>query len=149
MNKLYENRYVKFILPQYGLARDKSLDLSLTTSNVSEHEFKINNRVDLTNLTVYSVDPPGCEDADDAFSIYQEKGKMFLVIHIADPTENIDIKSDLWNDICKRIVTRYPSNRKPIHMMPDEIMEISSLMSNEYGNIKTRFRLKQKYVKKL
>ena len=78
----------------------------------------------------------GCEDADDAFSIYVENEKLYLAIHIADPTEYINIKSDLWKDIVDRVVTRYPSNRKPVHMMPEKIMAKASLMDNEYGNIK-------------
>jgi exoribonuclease R len=86
--------------------------------------------------STYSVDPDGCEDADDAFSIYEENEKLFLAIHIADPTEYINIKSSLWEDVGKRIVTRYPSNNPPIHMMPNEIMEKSSLMVNRYGEIK-------------
>ena len=69
-------------------------------------------------------------------TIYVENEKLYLAIHIADPTEYIDIKSDLWKNIMDRVVTRYPSNRKPVHMMPEKIMAKASLMDNEYGNIK-------------
>jgi exoribonuclease R len=47
----------------------------------------------------YSIDPAGCEDADDAFSIYEENEKMFLAIHIADPTEYINVQSSLSPEI--------------------------------------------------
>ena len=44
--------------------------------------------------------------ADDAFSIYEENEELFLAIHIADPTEHINIDSSLWRDIEKKIVTK-------------------------------------------
>jgi exoribonuclease R len=134
----FEKEYSKNIEKLYGEKRNNQVDIGLINlNNLSlPHKYQIDYRVDMTNIDVYSIDPDGCEDADDAFSIYTENNKFFLAIHIADPTEYINIRSDLWHDIEKRIITRYPSNRKPIHMMPNEIMEKSSLMENDYGNIK-------------
>ena len=66
----------------------------------------------------------------------EENDKLWLAIHIADPTEHIHIDSCLWKNIEQNVVTRYPSNKKPIHMMPNEIMEKASLMVNQYGDIK-------------
>ncbi len=88
------------------------------------------------NTFRWTVSNGGCEDADDAFSIYEEDNKLFLAIHIADPTEYINIDSSLWKNIEERVVTRYPSNKKPIHMIPNEIMEKSSLMVNKHGSLK-------------
>ena len=56
-----------------------------------------------------------------------------LAIHIADPTSYIDSSSGLFADMIKRTVTHYPSNKNPVHMMPKEIMELSSLTENYYG----------------
>ena len=98
--------------------------------NMLSHKYTISDRVDFTKYDVYSIDPEGCTDADDAFSIYKEDNKLFLIIHIADPTEYINIESKLWTNICKRVVTRYPSNNSPIHMMPNRIIELSSLMDD-------------------
>lgn len=135
---IFEHNYSKYVAKLYGEQRDKSADITLINLNKLSmpHEYIIDYRVDMTNINTYSVDPDGCEDADDAFSVYEQNDKLYLAIHIADPTEYININSDLWNDIEKRIITRYPSNTKPIHMMPNEIMEKSSLMENSYGNIK-------------
>ena len=91
----------------------------------------------MTQHDVYSIDPDGCEDADDAFSIYREDDKLFLAIHIADPTEYIQLNSPLWKDMEIRSITRYPSNNPPIHMMPHDIMEKASLMDNRHGCIKS------------
>ena len=136
MNRVYEEKYDKNILSLYGHYRNVEEDLVLEKTNNHHHKYIVTKRLDMTNTPVYSVDLPGCQDADDAFSIYKYKGKFWLAIHIADPTEYIDIQSDLWKSIMDRIVTRYPSNHKPIHMMPEDIMDRASLMVNKYGAIK-------------
>jgi len=131
-NEHYEQIYTKHIESLYGPRIDDDEFIYSHNANI----YSINSRMDFTNIETYSIDPDGCEDADDAFSIYMEKHKLWLAIHIADPTEYIDIKSQLWQDIETRIITKYPSNRKPIHMLPHQLMEMSSLMENNYGNIK-------------
>ena len=118
----YYINYNHFIEPLYGSKRNSSVDKVLLENNLIPHKYSIANRVDMTRYDVYSIDPEGCEDADDAFSIYKENDKLFLAIHIADPTEFINKESTLWNSIENKIVTRYPSNTKPIHLIPDEIM---------------------------
>ena len=84
----------------------------------------------MTKHESYTIDPTGCTDADDAFSIFAEGEKMYLAIHIADPTEYIPLSSALWRDICKRVTTKYPSNRPPIHMMPASILSLASLQGS-------------------
>jgi len=132
----YNNKYDELVEPLYGVKRDSTSDNILLQSNVIPHTYSVTERIDMTMHKTYSIDPAGCEDADDAFSIYEENEKMFLAIHIADPTEYINIQSSLWEDVEKRIVTRYPSNKPPIHMIPKETMEKASLMVNQYGEIK-------------
>lgn len=134
MNEFDEN-YAKYVEVQYGDKRDPVRDASMIASNdlLLPHAYTVSDRVDMTNIDVYSVDPVGCEDADDAFSVYTEFGRTFLAIHIADPTEFISMRSDLWLDIENKVITMYPSNTKPVHMMPHEIMERASLMDNGIG----------------
>ena len=135
-NTLFNSNYDKLIEPLYGIKRNIEEDKLLLQDNIVPSTYNICDRVDMTKHTVYSIDPDGCEDADDAFSIYEENDKLWLAIHIADPTEHINIDSCLWKNIEQNVVTRYPSNKKPIHMMPNEIMEKASLMVNQYGDIK-------------
>jgi exoribonuclease R len=135
-NESYEHLYSVSIEPLYGSIRNILEDNNTCNNNTCPHDYTIHQRTDFTEYSTYSIDPPGCEDADDAFSVYKENERLYLVIHIADPTELININSSLWSDIKKRIVTRYPSNRKPVHMMPQDIVERSSLMENKYGNTK-------------
>ena len=147
-NIYYEKIYTKHIETLYGTKRDIEKDELLLQSNNYPHVYSITERVDLTTIETYSIDPEGCEDADDAFSIFlNEKNELILIVHIADPTEYIDLYSKLWEDIENNVVTRYPSNRKPFHMMPDEIMEKASLMENKYGCIKKAISIKTKIDK--
>jgi exoribonuclease R len=136
-----DNSYFEYLYDQYILGlytpTDDIYDKNIFVENSIPHKYSvIEERIDMTNIECYSVDPDGCEDADDAFSIYIENGKIMLAIHIADPTEYINIESTQWKTIQNRIVTRYPSNRKPFHMMSYDIMEKSSLMANKYGDVK-------------
>lgn len=135
-NDNYEFIYTKHIETLYGPKRDNIYDNELLKNNSIPHDYFIYNRTNLTHLETYSIDPDNCEDADDAFSIYFENDKLYLAIHIADPTELININSELWTSIERQAITKYPSNRKPIHLIPDFIMHMASLMDNKYGNIK-------------
>ena len=144
-NDLFETNYAKYIEPIYW---QLSNPIEFTDFSLNTHKYKINNsnRCDMTNLHVFSIDPPGCKDADDAFSIYyQNKNhikKLYLIIHIADPTEYIDISSNLWKNICERVTTKYLSNRPSIPMMPNKILELSSLMTNSTSEIKKTISIK-------
>jgi len=120
-NQLYEQTYSQVIEPTYGLREDK------VQLDIGPHEYSISSRIDMTKHETYSIDPIGCTDADDAFSIFTEDGKMFLAIHIADPTDYIPLSSALWRDMCNRVTTKYPSNRPPIHMMPASVLSLASL----------------------
>ena len=132
VNDSFELNYTKCVEPVYGEKRNVYEDNEITKNIFEKHEYSIdiNERISMIEHEVYSIDPDGCEDADDAFSIYSDNSKLYLAIHIADPTEYIKLNSDLWNNIVKRTTTKYPSNRKPIHMIPDDIMRLSSLKGN-------------------
>ena len=123
----FEDIYNQKILPMYGGKRNILKDQLLLSNNKYPHLLSVTDRVDLTYLEVYSVDPNNCSDADDAFSIYENDDKMYLVIHIADPTYYIGLDTLLWKDILQNNITKYPSNNSPNHLMPHKIMELSSL----------------------
>lgn len=137
-NQIYEDNYTNIVEPKYGNKRDVAKDEILTNNIMIPHDYSIKKteRVDMTSYETYSIDPIGCKDADDAFSVYTDNNKLYFAIHIADPTEYIDLNSNLWKDIVSRTTTKYPSNRAPIHMMPDKVLELSSLQGSEEGNTK-------------
>ena len=82
-------------------------------------------RKDLTHHTVYTIDPEGCEDADDGFSTT----KNSLFVHIADPTTYFTASSQTFTDIMNNGVTQYPSLNKPHHMCPRPVVTQASLMN--------------------
>ena len=132
MNNYFEQNYTYLIESLYRPLSHVYLESDVTYP----HQYSVLDREDFTMYETYSIDPDGCEDADDAFSIYTVNNTLFLAIHIADPTEYINLESNTWKEIINNVVTQYPSNRKPIHMMPVKIMEKSSLLVNKEGNIK-------------
>jgi len=141
-NQIYEDNYT-IVEPKYGNKRDVSNDEILTRNISNNHSYSITQteRVDMTSYETYSIDPIGCKDADDAFSVYTKNNKLYFAIHIADPTEYIDLSSNLWKDIVSRTTTKYPSNRAPIHMMPDKVLELSSLQGTIEGTTKNAITL--------
>ena len=82
-------------------------------------------RKDLTHHTIYTIDPEGCEDADDGFSISENS----LYVHIADPTTYFTASSQTFTDIMNNGVTQYPSLNKPHHMCPRPVVTQASLMN--------------------
>ncbi len=86
-----------------------------------------NSRIDYKHLLIYSIDPPKCTDADDAFSIYKEDDNIHLMIHIADPTAWFNPNDKLFDNIINKGCTTYISNREPIHLFPNNILNNSSL----------------------
>jgi len=131
-----EQIYNTKILPKYGFNRNIINDINLLNENNNSPKIDIDSIREQFNYPVFSIDPPKCTDADDAFSLYEEENKLYLAIHIADPTHFISLQSQLWQDILDRAITRYPSNNPPIHMLPEEIVRKSSLMTDNMSEIK-------------
>ena len=130
INDKYEEYYDKHFMNEYNKYKVTNIyDI------VKPHIYSIprKNRKILRNMEVYTVDPEGCEGADDAFSIElnKESGMIYLYIHISDPTEYIDTNSRIWKKICKQAYTLYPSNRDPINLMPNEILTLCSLKEDK------------------
>jgi exoribonuclease R len=81
-------------------------------------------RIDLTHLFAYTIDPKGSEDRDDAISYDINNNKLY--IHIADPTSYIEFQSDIDKELENRCETIYLD--KVQHMLPPPLStEIISL----------------------
>jgi exoribonuclease R len=127
---IFEYYFDTNILPKYGNPIQQDL------TNDLPHYLSISNRIDMTVHPVYVIDPTGCTDADDGFSIYYDDNKLYLAVYIADPTEYINPHSELWTTIVQRAITHYPSNREPIHLMPESIVQQASLSTNLNDELK-------------
>ena len=64
INKEFDERYNKTILKKYRKEK-----LNLKHDSIEKNPFAIKNRINLTDEIVYTIDPEGCIDADDGFSI--------------------------------------------------------------------------------
>ncbi len=73
------------------------------------------NRIDLTNLIAFTIDPSGSLDRDDAIGVDIKTSRIF--IHIADPSSYVDIKSDLDIELQNRGESVYLD--KTYHMFPE------------------------------
>ena len=88
------------------------------------------NRVDLTHLLSYTIDPLGSQDRDDAISIQKTSDNYIIYIHISDPTSYIAPDTQLDKELFERCYSLYLD--KTYHMMPEEfaINKISLTQDN-------------------
>ncbi|KAM8738064.1 exosome complex exonuclease RRP44 [Acanthopagrus schlegelii] len=89
------------------------------------------NREDLRNLTVCSVDPPGCTDIDDALHCRElENGNLEVGVHIADVSHFIRPGNALDKEAANRGTTVYLCGKR-IDMVPELLSSnLCSLRSN-------------------
>ena len=101
------------------------------------YQTEISKRTILKGIT-FNIDPPGCEDVDDVFTVErvsQEPEEYIICISITDVAAAIEADSVL--DIYASNVgqTLYPESQKPKHMLPPSIgIECLSLLPNKLRN---------------
>jgi len=75
-------------------------------------------RTDFRDLCVFSIDPPGCEDVDDALSCEKlENGNFRVGVHIADVTNFVKAGTPLDREGAERATSVYLVNRR-VDMLP-------------------------------
>lgn len=81
------------------------------------------NRDNYTHVNIYSIDPKGCLDIDDALHcIYDDTKKEYEIgIHIADVSSFIGENTQLDEELKNRIETIYDYKKNPIHMISEEL----------------------------
>jgi hypothetical protein len=87
---------------------------------------------------VYTIDPAGCKDFDDAFSVYKtDNGETILTIYIANVPVILDTLN-LWNQLSERVATIYlPNTKRP--MLPPILSE--GLCSLKAGQDRVTFAM--------
>ena len=78
-------------------------------------------REDLTGERLFTIDPPGSKDLDDAVSIKKEGPHYVTGVHIADVAAVVKKGSGVDLEARRRAVTFYPLDRKPHPMLPEPI----------------------------
>ncbi|XP_056018045.1 helicase with zinc finger domain 2-like isoform X4 [Ostrea edulis] len=80
------------------------------------------NREDLSHLRVFTIDPEGSQDLDDAISIEEVDGKFEIGVHIADVTVVVKKDDQLDLEAKERACTFYPGQgMNPYHMLPEPL----------------------------
>jgi exosome complex exonuclease DIS3/RRP44 len=90
---------------------------------LNEFESKIT-RKDLKHLDIFSIDPKGCIDIDDALSIEENDNKIYIGVHIAQPICWLS-KQDIIDRAEVAFSTLYMEKNK--NLWSDEITEKASL----------------------
>jgi exoribonuclease R len=124
----YEKNFQKWA---NEILKENSNLLNNINIDIDDINIDIIPRKDWKHLPIYSIDPPNCTDADDAFTIYVENNIINLMIFIADPTAYFSHESELFKFILEKGQTLYLSGREPIHLFPEEILNKSSLTHGE------------------
>jgi exosome complex exonuclease DIS3/RRP44 len=114
--------------------RDIEYDMLRYYHKLQLPKWRLENRkmeeIDEVDYEVFSIDPIGCQDIDDAFH-YKElgEGKFEIGVHIASPTKYFT--SEEWDYIIQqRISTIYLPNKK-YNMLPDMYADnLCSLLEN-------------------
>lgn len=81
---------------------------------------------DRTHQTVFTIDPNGCQDFDDAVGIVETHKGWILSIYIADVVAWIDYLQ-LWDDFTERVSTIYlPDRKRPLlpTMLSDKLCSL-------------------------
>ncbi|CAO2834115.1 unnamed protein product [Amaranthus hypochondriacus] len=99
--------------------------------SVSPEHLSDPNREDLRHLRIFSVDPPGCRDIDDALHCTPlPNGNFELGVHIADVTNFVHPGTPLDDEASQRGTSVYLVERR-IDMLPKPLTEdICSLRSD-------------------
>ena len=118
-----KNLYIP--ISNFNLATKKSLELHSYEKYIEQIIEKYNVE-DRTSYRVFSIDPEGSLDFDDAFSI----NKNILSIYISNVTLWLDILN-LWDSFSERVSTIYMPNKK-YPMLPTILSDnICSLKANQ------------------
>ncbi|XP_076462248.1 3'-5' exoribonuclease HELZ2-like isoform X2 [Babylonia areolata] len=103
-------------------------------------------REDLTAERLFTIDPPGSKDLDDAISIRTEGPHVVIGVHIADVAAVVKKGSGLDLEARRRAVTFYPLQRQPHCMLPEPLShgKCSLLPGQERLAFSVFFRFNQK-----
>ncbi|HHX57738.1 MAG TPA: VacB/RNase II family 3'-5' exoribonuclease [Clostridiales bacterium] len=109
----------------------KALKEAKKLSDAGIQDFEYNNREDLRNECVFTIDSAEAKDLDDAISITKHSDHYELGVHIADVSYYVKGNSALDKEALNRGTSVYYAN-KVVPMLPKELSNgICSLHPNE------------------
>lgn len=111
------------ILAENGLIADfpSQVEVEADAIPLTIEQSVIDQRIDIRNKTVFTIDPLDAKDFDDALSIEElENGHLCLGVHIADVTHYVHPGSALDEEAHKRATSIYLVDRV-IPMLPERL----------------------------
>ena len=93
-------------------------ELKMIDSSIQNDE--LTKRIDLRNLTTFTIDPVSAKDFDDAVSLEKTDNGWKLYVHIADVAHYVKVGSELFKEAVKR-GNSYYFPKKVIPMLPEKI----------------------------
>jgi exoribonuclease-2 len=108
-------------------------------AQTSAKELDASDRLDLTDLEVFTIDGPATLDFDDAISFEKKEGRNIVYIHITDPCPVIAPGSPLDSEALARTSSLYLADCR-IPMLPPILSE--GLLSLQEGEIRLAFSLR-------
>jgi ribonuclease R len=121
----------KSIMRKFNLVKEFPPEVIKEAQNISI-QFNLDERTDLRDKTVFTIDPEDAKDFDDAVSIEKfDDGTYMLGVHIADVSHYVTENSALDKEALKRATSVYLV-KNVIPMLPEVLSnEICSLKPNE------------------
>lgn len=110
------------IMSEYGLPMDFPKDVINESEKIPEEfeEEEIARRLDLRNVTTFTIDPYNAKDFDDALSINVHNDYIEVGIHIADVSHYIKPETKLDEEAYKRATSVYLVDRC-VPMLPERL----------------------------
>ncbi|XP_033628979.1 uncharacterized protein LOC117291425 isoform X1 [Asterias rubens] len=95
-------------------------------------EEDIQSRHDIRSKYVFTIDPPGSQDLDDALSVEMVDNNYQVGIHIADVSYFVKTDTALDEEAKERATSFYPSFAKTVNMLPPQLSNrLCSLLPEE------------------
>jgi hypothetical protein len=130
------------IIKVIGLVDESNLSETLLShyeidrKSFVKNELKLNDfesiiiRKDLKHLNIFSIDPKGCIDIDDALSYQEIEDKIYIGVHIAQPICWLK-KQEIIDRYQIAFSTLYLNEEKNKNLWSDELTEKASLFVNQ------------------
>ena len=130
------------IIKIIGLVDDSNLSETLLShyeidrKSFAKNELKLNEfestiiRKDLKDLNIFSIDPKGCIDIDDALSYQEIEDKIYIGVHIAQPICWLS-KQEIIDRCQTAFSTLYLNEEKNKNLWSNELTEKASLFVNQ------------------
>lgn len=120
----YENE-CEILLYKHNLVFPK---FKIHKSNIIQHQ-QSNSNLQAYDYNVFSIDPPGCKDIDDAISFNSYPDYIEIGVHITDVSYYINDLQHLLTNLSTSVYCLH----KQINMIPDiYATDICSLLENNY-----------------